>query len=378
MSTSNNSEDTNPRKAGAKKAAGRKKGAPSHFNPSLVQGLIAGADDVAGRSFIGGGGAVTAPPPETPQADVAPAPAAPTSSAEAGTDLESSEPSVITAPRVSPPAVPSQAATDRSSTAEANATITQEVATPRAVPAPVVPADQPEPRSEPGAPDDAVAENLNVRSSDGVQDSEPEPHGSDLSGSSTHDHPASKSGGQTPKPADGPSEEAAGAGSQAPEGGKSARGSRRRPNSAHAALLESFKDARRNSKAWQGWGFRIYPDTLAALKQRMNADRRSTGLKLAIGHYVDAALRSAPSDVSEMIKIADEYDDERVFDNDTTRPSTYRVGASAYSIASSLKMTMDEADESRRGAAFVSAAVQRLLDGLDAGGILNLPTRSTR
>lgn len=108
MSTSNNSEDTNPRKAGAKKAAGRKKGAPSHFNPSLVQGLIAGADDVAGRSFIGGGGAVTAPPPETPQADVAPAPAAPTSSAEAGTDLESSEPSVITAPECLLPQCPAR------------------------------------------------------------------------------------------------------------------------------------------------------------------------------------------------------------------------------------------------------------------------------
>ncbi|MFF0794830.1 hypothetical protein [Streptomyces spiralis] len=158
--------------------------------------------------------------------------------------------------------------------------------------------------------------------------------------------------------------------------GRSAKGNRRRPQAAaHAAVLESYKDARLHSKDWQGWGFRIYPDTLAALKQRMNADRRSTGLKLAIGHYVDAALRVAPTEVTEMIKLADEYDDERVFDNDTTRPSTYRVGVVAYELASNLKVTMDEADESRRGAAFVSAAVQKLLDGLQAGGELKLPTR---
>ncbi|MGV9349754.1 hypothetical protein ACWDSD_34200 [Streptomyces spiralis] len=158
--------------------------------------------------------------------------------------------------------------------------------------------------------------------------------------------------------------------------GRSAKGSRRRPQAAaHAAVLDSYKDARLHSKDWQGWGFRIYPDTLAALKQRMNADRRSTGLKLAIGHYVDAALRVAPTEVTEMVKLADEYDGERVFDNDTTRPSTYRVGLVAYELASNLKVTMDEADESRRGAAFVSAAVQKLLDGLQAGGELRLPAR---
>ncbi|MEV5010020.1 hypothetical protein [Streptomyces sp. NPDC055692] len=158
--------------------------------------------------------------------------------------------------------------------------------------------------------------------------------------------------------------------------GRSAKGSRRRPQAAaHAAVLDSYKDARLHSKDWQGWGFRIYPDTLAALKQRMNADRRSTSLKLAIGHYVDAALRVAPTEVTEMVKLADEYDGERVFDNDTTRPSTYRVGLVAYELASNLKVTMDEADESRRGAAFVSAAVQKLLDGLQAGGELKLPSR---
>ncbi|MDX3694937.1 hypothetical protein PV726_32290 [Streptomyces europaeiscabiei] len=110
----------------------------------------------------------------------------------------------------------------------------------------------------------------------------------------------------------------------------------------------------------------------------MNADRRSTGLKLAIGHYVDAALRSAPEDVDAMIKIADAYDDERVFDNETTRPSTYRVGVTAYGIASNLKVTMDEVDASRRGAAFISAALQKLLDGLEAGGALVLPPRGSR
>ncbi|MEU1710058.1 hypothetical protein ABZ478_32610 [Streptomyces sp. NPDC005706] len=158
--------------------------------------------------------------------------------------------------------------------------------------------------------------------------------------------------------------------------GRPPKGSRRRPQAAaHAVLLESFKDARLHSKDWQGWGFRIYPDTLAALKQRMNADRRSTGLKLATGHYVDAALRSAPTEVTEMIKLADEYDGERVFANETTRPSTYRVGLVAYELASNLKVTMDEADESRRGAAFVSAALQRLLDGLELGGALMLPAR---
>ncbi|MGW1291089.1 hypothetical protein ACWD4N_48065, partial [Streptomyces sp. NPDC002586] len=159
---------------------------------------------------------------------------------------------------------------------------------------------------------------------------------------------------------------------------ESVKGGRRCQGHAHAALLDSYRDARLNSKSWQGWGFRIYPDTFSALKKRMNADRRSTGLKLAIGHYVDAALNTAPSDVAEMIKIADAYDNERVFDTETTRPSTYRVGPTAYGIASNLKMTMDEADESRRGAAFVTAALQRLLDALATDGALILPTKSAR
>ncbi|MEV7156971.1 hypothetical protein AB0N77_20465 [Streptomyces misionensis] len=208
-----------------------------------------------------------------------------------------------------------------------------------------------------------------------VTNSESDPDEQGFTGSSTQ-APSGEAveAGSAPSAPTSPGSEAAAT------DGKSAaaKGNRRRQPLAHGALLESYKDARLNSKSWQGWGFRIYPDTLSALKQRMNADRRSTGLKLAIGHYVDAALRSAPDDVSEMIKMADAYDNDRVFDNETTRPSTYRVGVKAFGIASNLKMTMDEADESRRGAAFVSAAVQRLLDGLDTGGTLVLPTKAGR
>lgn len=381
MSPSNNKDSENTGSNGGKKSAGtgaRGRGSrrtpPSHFNPGLVQGLIAGADDVAGRSFIGGGGPVSTSPVETPpSADPTP-PSTPSPA-----DTQQATPAVAASPEPAP-SLPAQA-TNEHSTDDTPVATSQ--AAPGGTPVEEPQSDEPAPARKAAHTVESDVEEIGDGPSHGPEHvAEPppaDPSKSPAERGRSEDEPA-KTEGTAPEQVDHASTQVEESASDVASvaDGKSTKGGRRRQNAAHSALLDSFKDARLNSKLWQGWGFRIYPDTLAALKQRMNADRRSTGLKLAIGHYVDAALRSAPEDVDAMIKIADAYDDERVFDNETTRPSTYRVGVTAYGIASNLKVTMDEVDASRRGAAFVSAALQKLLDGLEAGGALALPPRGSR
>ncbi|OEJ21444.1 hypothetical protein AR457_37200 [Streptomyces agglomeratus] len=112
------------------------------------------------------------------------------------------------------------------------------------------------------------------------------------------------------------------------------------------------------------------------LKDRLNADRRSTGNSgLALGHYVDAALRHVPSAVEEQIAMAEAFAESQLWDTDKSQPSTYRVGEEAYKLASNLKLTLQEATYGRRGTLVVSAGVERLLDALDAEGPLQRPER---
>ncbi|MFJ8312883.1 MULTISPECIES: hypothetical protein [unclassified Streptomyces] len=139
-------------------------------------------------------------------------------------------------------------------------------------------------------------------------------------------------------------------------------------------MHESFADAKLSSAKWKSHGFRIAPDVLARLKSRVNADRRQTGnVNLAFGHYVDAALRHMPGQVSELISMAEDFGAGQLWNSEKTQPSTYRVGEAAYRVASSLKVILQEADYGRRGTRVVSAGVEAFLDALDAQGPLARP-----
>jgi hypothetical protein len=144
---------------------------------------------------------------------------------------------------------------------------------------------------------------------------------------------------------------------------------------AHRALTESFADAVISSNTWKSYGFRIIPDVLAALKVRLAADRRSMGNpKLAVGHYLDAAIRHAPANVDEQIGSAQAFLGERMGLVDSGLQSTYRVGPQARAWAMSLNAALQEADHGRKGIFVVSAALQELLHCLDEEGELQRPT----
>lgn len=267
-----------------------KKRTPAHFQingASLVQNLLAGADDVAGRSFLGRGGAASVP------GGVAPA-----RSDSADADISSSS------------------GADQSTT-----TVLPSAGAGELKPAG---ARNPGPMSE----------------------AEAEPATADIN------WPVASS----------------------------QRGQRScSPAWAHQAVHESFADAKLRSAKWKSHGFRITPEVLSRLRERVNADRRTTGnFNLAIGHYVDAALRHIPPSVGDQIAIAEAFGESQLWDTEKTQPSTYRVGEKAYGLASNLKLTLQEADFGRRGTQVVSAAIDRFLDVLEAEGPLNRPQQRNR
>lgn len=145
---------------------------------------------------------------------------------------------------------------------------------------------------------------------------------------------------------------------------------------AHGAVHVSYADAKLRSSQWRAHGFRIAPDVLARLKTRVNRDRRTTGNPhLAIGHYVDAALRHMPGDVGALIAMAEEFGTGQLWDQERTQPSTYRVGRRAYALASGMKMQLQEADFGRRGTQVVSAGIETFLDALETEGPLQRPVK---
>ncbi|MGW7201636.1 hypothetical protein [Streptomyces chryseus] len=79
--------------------------------------------------------------------------------------------------------------------------------------------------------------------------------------------------------------------------------------------------------------------------------------------------------VEEQIAMAEAFAENQLWDTDKSQPSTYRVGEAAYSLASTLKLTLQEATFSRRGTLVVSAAIERLLNALGAEGPLQRPER---
>jgi hypothetical protein len=139
-------------------------------------------------------------------------------------------------------------------------------------------------------------------------------------------------------------------------------------------VTESFVDAVVSSNTWTTHGFRIVPDVLTALKVRLAMDRRTcANPKLAVGHYLDAALRHAPTDVTEQVASAQVFLSQRMGIVDSGRQSTYRVGPQARALATSLNAALQAADHGRKGIFVVSASLQTLLQALDTEGPLQRP-----
>jgi hypothetical protein len=113
---------------------------------------------------------------------------------------------------------------------------------------------------------------------------------------------------------------------------------------------------------------------LKRLKARMTHDRRATGNSaLAIGHYLDAALRNRPRELRDQIALAEAFHVKRLWDDEKTKPSTYRIGPEAYAFVADLKTNLAEQDFGRRGTNVVSAVVEAFLDALEAEGPLTRP-----
>ncbi|MET7519864.1 hypothetical protein ABZS88_42150 [Streptomyces sp. NPDC005480] len=145
---------------------------------------------------------------------------------------------------------------------------------------------------------------------------------------------------------------------------------------AHAAVHESFADAKMRSSQWKSYGFRIAPDVLARLKERLSADRMSSGNRqLALGHYLDAALRHVSGDVPQWIDQATDFATERLWDSESTQPSSYRVGSVAHAWVSGLSNALQSADFGRKGTLVISAQVELYLDALESEGPLVRPER---
>ncbi|WP_331731475.1 hypothetical protein [Streptomyces sp. NBC_00073] len=376
-----------------------KKRRPNHFaagGASLVQNLLAGADDVAGRSFIGGGApaatesddaasgatpSLTGSPSLPHQAPAAEAPAAEAPAAEApAAEAPAAEAPAAEAPAAEAPAAEAPAA--EAPAAEAPAAEAPAAEAPAAeAPAAEAPAAEAPAAEAPAA--EAPAAEAPAAEAPAAEAPAAEAPAAEA--------PAAEAPAAEAPAAEAPAAEAPAAEAPAAEAPAKSRG-RAKPKGAptasdpeqpataawaHEEVRSSYADARLRGSAWAGWGFRISPSVKARLEQRIKSDRRSLRrADLAIGHYLDAAIRRLPSDVNRQIEMAEAFGFEQLWsaDKDRSKPSTYRVGPVAYELVSNLNMLLQEADKGRRGTLVISAGLQVLLDALDSEGALTLPT----
>ncbi|MEV8528899.1 hypothetical protein AB0451_32890 [Streptomyces sp. NPDC052000] len=373
MSNSEDSTKPVPRGGGGRP----KKKAPNHFKAagtSLVAGLLAGADQVAERSFLGGanldseaGGPTAQTPPKSgrsvpPQASEAPPAAQPPTPTTPIGSASSASP-VFEAPP--------GADIDAGTGARAQARVDAEPGTgggPRAAKSPATLASPPSPAARRAAAPDDVRLSARVAEAPSaapvrtiaepkavVREPEPEPE------------PVATPVRRDPAPVD---DEASPTRRRMRVSGKPW---------AHTAVHESFASAKIRSEGWTSYGFRLDPEVLAELKERLKTDRRTSGNPmLSQGHYLDAALRHIPEDVPSQIAMAQAFLDDRMGVVDAGKQSTFRVGPEAYALVSSLNQGLQEADYGRRGLYVVSAALELLMQAMDAEGELRRPERRTK
>ncbi|MFD7017677.1 hypothetical protein [Streptomyces sp. NPDC059928] len=379
MSNSEDSTKPVPRGGGGRP----KKKAPNHFKAagtSLVAGLLAGADQVAERSFLGGanldseaGGPTAQTPPKSGRS-------VPSQASEAPPAAQPPTPTTPIGPASSATPVfeaPPGADIDAGTGARAQAGVDAEPGTgggPRAAKSPATLASPPSPTSPPSpaarraaAPDDvrpsarvteapsATPVRTIAEPKAAVREPEPEPE------------PVATPVRRDPAPVD---DEASPPRRRMRVSGKPW---------AHTAVHESFASAKIRSEGWTSYGFRLDPEVLAELKERLKTDRRTSGNPmLSQGHYLDAALRHIPEDVPSQIAMAQAFLDDRMGVVDAGKQSTFRVGPEAYALVSSLNQGLQEADYGRRGLYVVSAALELLMQAMDAEGELGRPERRTK
>ncbi|WP_223279787.1 hypothetical protein [Streptomyces sp. SDr-06] len=369
MTSANDGASSAPRKSAAKP----KKKAPNHFKAggnSLVAGLLAGADQVAERSFLGGANRESEAPTRLRPTPAPPPPATPPSPTKPSGTSETSRTTGASGTTAATGSVPSQG-----SEAPAAAPTALEIDDPgtqariEAVPAAsaIAAVGEPPAARKPEAPAPVTAATL------------------------TAPLAAPKAPRRTPAPDPRPEREpepepvaaAEPVQREASVAGDEASAQRRRPRTgkswAHAAVHESFANAKIRSETWTSYGFRIDPEVLADLKERLKADRRTSGnTMLGQGHYMDAALRHIPEDVEAQIEMAQAFLDDRMGVVGAGRQSTFRVGPVAYALISTLNQGLQEADYGRRGLYVISAALENFLQALDAEGELQRPERRAR
>ncbi|MGW6062007.1 hypothetical protein [Streptomyces sp. NPDC055189] len=315
------------------------KGRPKKkFKPAgaqLVQGLLAGADDVANRSWIGGGQGTPDPGPNS-------APAAPAA--------DEARPS-------SPPRAPQP---------RGGEDVTPQAAVTVADPAPALDEERestPTDTTDTAAPGGAAG--ARARKASPAKKSTP-------SAAPRGNAPSAKGPGERVPAAAAPGDERASR--DRPAAAASPRRQRAPQGGALAAVQNSFTDAKVHASTWKGFGFRIAPDVLVLLKERVNADRRTSGNpQLAIGHYLNAALRDVPWEITELVDMATEFAMERIWETEKAQPSTYRVGPDAYEWVATLNLALQEVDFGRKGTQVISAVVQRYVEMLESEGPLQRP-----
>ncbi|WP_236655641.1 hypothetical protein [Streptacidiphilus carbonis] len=319
----------------------RKKKTPSAFKrpggESMFSSVIAGADEVVANSFIAQGNPAPTGPPAAFRAPAPNGPAQPT-------------PAAAPAASPAPAAAPAEAQPAPASSPS-----------PAPAPAPTVAVAPALERAETVGPSAAVPTALPVVEERPVQV---------VTAPQAVVEPAAALPAQ-------PKAEPPTAAGRAPA--QRRRPVRRAGGWAHQAVTESFADSVISSNTWTTLGFRIVPEILTAVKARLAADRRSSGnAKLAVGHYLDAALRNAPAEVGDQVASAQAFLTQRMGVVDSGRQSTYRVGPQARALATSLNAALQEADHARKGIFVVSAALESLLASLETEGELPSPSLFAR
>ncbi|MFE3313069.1 hypothetical protein ACFXMF_29320 [Embleya sp. NPDC059213] len=260
-----------------------------------------------------------------------------------------------TAPATPEPAAPAQARTHEPAHTPRSEPAAHTTPAPEPTPEPT-PAPTPQPTRAQSEPQPPVAEPP-PRAPEPVQAPATQP----AKASTSAKPPAARSSRRsTPAPAPA---------SPAPVATGSAEG-----QSAHASLLDSFLDARINSKGWETWGFRLLPDVKARLGKRLTADKRSSqNRRLALGHYLNAALLELPDDNDEQIEMIRSFLRARGGITDPSQSSSYRVSPAVYELARDLDTELTATEKRGLVVYLFSAAVELFLERLDAEGALGRP-----
>jgi hypothetical protein len=140
------------------------------------------------------------------------------------------------------------------------------------------------------------------------------------------------------------------------------------PEAARKEVEASFLSAKRDPKAWEPAPIRLRDDLKARLDVRLATDQETTGnYRLALAHYLNAALRLVPDDVDRVVEMAEEHLDSL----GTTPLRTTGSGTRLHrDVAARMRKLPAQLRRVSRHGLLVHvqcAAVEQLLDALDAG-----------